>query len=491
MVTLACAPILILGLWGEKVPVGKGFGWDGQVYGRMAMHFEEAVFVEPITSYRVQRLLPSALVHAGLRATAAKPDETSVIRGFIILNTLLIAVSVLLWLRVASSLGLGLRGEWLGFIGLFVNWAVWKQSTYYPVLTDIAAFTLGLAAFSAYLDRRRGSLVVAGLAGAFTWPVALHGAALMLALPRPQATTRSRLPRWMILVVAGAVATGFLAAVLYLYVYRGRATPNIQSTEMASVVRDLAPLSIAAAASFLFVILAGLLGAMRVGGVGEAIRSVSPVGLVLASIPFAIVALAVRALADSAEPVTARSLLAFIALGSITKPFSFFVPHVVYFGPIVLVIALYWRRLCDVAGALGPGVVALVLMTILIAMTSESRLAIFGFPMIVALACRAADPESWTRTQILLVGALSLLYSKVWFPINTQPMEGALLDFPFQRYFMQHGPWMANATYAVHAAIVVLTAALFFVVLPRPARRDVGFATSETARDGSIAVPAS
>ena len=465
MVVLVTVPVLVFGLWGEKVPYGNGLGFDGQVYGRMAMRLRETVLVEPISSYRVKRLLPSAIVHGGLRATGAELHAGAVIRGFVILNAVLLAASVLLWLRIARSLGLGAHGQWLGFIGLFVNWAVLKQSTYYPVLTDVAALTLGLAALAAYLERRRLPLLAIAVAGAFTWPVAVHGTGLMLASPRPQVPGTARLPRWMALLVASATAAAFFAAVVYLYVYRGR-VKVVLGTESATVIGDLAPVSILAAVAFVFVVTLGLASAIRVGTLGAAIRTVSPLGVVLATVPFVVIMLAVRALADFDEGAI-RSLLAIIAIGSIAKPFSFFVPPVVYFGPIIIIIARYWRPFCDVAGSLGPAIPAVILMTILIGMTSESRFYMFGFPIIVAVGCQAASADTWPRRRLILIAALALLYSKVWLTINTRPMEGALLEFPWQWYFMQHGPWMSNITYAIHAGCVALTV-VFLVAILRP-----------------------
>jgi hypothetical protein len=158
MAFLVVAPVLTLGLWGEKVPVGGGLGWDGQVYGAMALDFRGTVLEAPITAYRVQRVLPSALVYAGLRGTGATRDVETVIRGFVVLNTVLLVGCVMLWTSIARALGIGPRGEWLGFVALFVNWAVLKQGTYYPVLTDISAFTLGLVGLHAYLVRGRATL---------------------------------------------------------------------------------------------------------------------------------------------------------------------------------------------------------------------------------------------------------------------------------------------------------------------------------------------
>jgi hypothetical protein len=266
--------------------------------------------------------------------------------------------------------------------------------------------------------------------------------------------------------VAILVSTLFALGLVYLYGYRGRTTPSPQP-DTAHVIRALLPLSAALAVAFIFIVTRGLVGSLRIRSFRGAAHSVSRAGVVLAIAAATIVSMTVRCIADGTDPVTLRSLLGFSTAGSTVKPLAFFVPHVVYYGPVVILVTRYWREFCDAAGTLGLALSAVVMATILIGMTSESRLAIFGFPVIAAIACLAARPDDWSRSQLFAFALVSLAWSKVWLPMRSDVTEASPLVSPLQRYFMQHGPWMANETYGVHAILVLLTIVLLVALLPR------------------------
>jgi len=76
----------------------------------------------------------------------------------IILLTLLAYV----WCLIARELDIGMRGKWLGFVALFVNFAVLKQAGYYPVLTDVPAYALGALTLLFYLKRSTIGLAILG-----------------------------------------------------------------------------------------------------------------------------------------------------------------------------------------------------------------------------------------------------------------------------------------------------------------------------------------
>src|SRR3954451_7690956 len=73
---------------GERIPVGDGFGWDGQLYGSQAKDLFGYLGENPLDKYYVHRILPPALVHFGLRLTCAPRTNGSVIIGFAVLNVI-------------------------------------------------------------------------------------------------------------------------------------------------------------------------------------------------------------------------------------------------------------------------------------------------------------------------------------------------------------------------------------------------------------------
>src|SRR5450759_2625136 len=78
--------VLALGLlnffWGEKVPAGGGFGWDGVLYADMVRNLDSMISGGQLSSYHAQRILPSAIVRSMLLFSEVSMSDTNIIRGF-------------------------------------------------------------------------------------------------------------------------------------------------------------------------------------------------------------------------------------------------------------------------------------------------------------------------------------------------------------------------------------------------------------------------
>ena len=67
---LMTAIIISLGIFnfffGEIVPAGSGFGWDGKVYANITRNLESMISYGQLDDYYAKRILPSALVRSML-----------------------------------------------------------------------------------------------------------------------------------------------------------------------------------------------------------------------------------------------------------------------------------------------------------------------------------------------------------------------------------------------------------------------------------------
>src|SRR5262249_8094898 len=83
----------------EELNCGGGFGMDGQLYGKIAQ--SPSFYFADIKSFYNHRFLPSLFVHFGLRITGVPLTSDAIIRGFIGLNVLNLAMALFLWLQIA------------------------------------------------------------------------------------------------------------------------------------------------------------------------------------------------------------------------------------------------------------------------------------------------------------------------------------------------------------------------------------------------------
>jgi hypothetical protein len=209
--------------WGERMTAHDGLGWDGRFYVDLAKSFETSVFVEKMDSYHTQRIVPSGIVHYSLRLLGMPLDNTHILWAFRIYNLLLLMLCCWFWKRIADELDLSEGGRWLGFMGLFVSFAIMKMGFYYPNMTDITALTLGLAMIHTYMRRQQWGLFAVTLIGAFTWPSIVYGGVLMLLWPRDAKVFDGddEKASGLNILIAGGIALAQLALIGYTYFYRG------------------------------------------------------------------------------------------------------------------------------------------------------------------------------------------------------------------------------------------------------------------------------
>lgn len=457
--------------WGELVPVGNGLGWDGVRYGNWVKNFH---FSE-ISPYYVQRLFPIALIHYALVLLRLPLDDTHIIAAFSICNLLLILLSCLVWILIANVLEISIRGKWLGFAGLFVNFAVLKQAFYYPVLTDIPAFALGLLALYFFLKNNVWALFVITLVAAFTWPIIVCTGVLFLLFPRKPIKATDTKSSLFSITIAGLVTAVYCGSAGYFYFIRRWTTLGYGEE---NVIDSVVYLSLALAMLLLFRAIQQLLSSIEFNSLLSELKSVALVRVILAALIIAIEIIFIltpsgRVGDASGEPHIATMhvlLLAGIALLSIAKPLITLVSHVVYFGPIIILLVLMWKAFSEEIRRQGIGLIAAILLSVFVGMDPESRHSIGAFPVFVPFLVKAADRCGWRSSIYWIFGGTAFLFSKVWFSINSASKSGTPLGVGLQSYFMNHGCYMTMYSYLLQGGVILVAVVMFYYILKRQRR---------------------
>ncbi len=189
-----------------------------------------------------------------------------------------------------------------------------------------------------------------------------------------------------------------------------------------------------------------------------------------------IVAIAARALLLEAFP-SAEQMNTHVArflwhlLGnSVVKPGLFLVAHASYFGPAAVLLLVYSRRVAQAAAAIGPGALLSLFALLALALDTESRRFIYGYPMLVVLLTLALNRLELTASFIAAVGTIGFAASKIWFTLNPGGPGGDPgvdpMRQPLQRMFMHYGPYMSLESYTTQLLwLLVLGAPLAFLAL--------------------------
>lgn len=495
-------------LWAERLMVNNGLGWDGVRYGAWAKHFPQNFFVEGVPEYYVQRILPGAAVHYARRAlltpfyrgeakTAVMEDDRNVILSFDIYNLALLLVAVYTWGLIADLWGLSDRAKWLGFCLLFVNFSVLKHTFYHSVLTDTTAFALGILSFYFFLaDKPLGQLAVI-VAGCFTWPTIPYMSALLYVFPAERRaadatpsveTARGAERRWAT-VAAAALALVALAALLYLTTkdfpertgYYGR---------VLRVDLGLVYLSVAAVPVYLFFCLREAFADGRLFDYAQTLRALRWRRAALVVVVLAAMKLFTKLMAGR-ESIGhwggLREFAGYTFLSALTEPLVFLVAHAVYFGVGVLLVAFFWKPLCESVRGYGVGLRWFLILTALLSINSQSRFMVNAVPVLLMLLVKMLDARGLAWRRVALLAALALLYSKVWYTFNTAPQvdDGTLevlLRFPLQHYFANSGSWMSAEMYYAQGGVILATCAVLYFVLVRRTRGRAARAAAGAAR---------
>jgi hypothetical protein len=459
--------------------------WDASFYTRLARDFYGTL--SQAGPYTIQRILPSAIIYHLFRALSVQPTDENIILGFVLLNALLITLTGYLFALVADELGISRRGKWLGFVGLFFNFAVLKHRLYDPVLTDTSAYATGMLLLYFYLKRKRAGLLISTALGAFVWPTILLQGTLLLAFPRPEASDVlpvatgvrpvSARPFYL---KAGAVAISLLVSLagllLILYVLR------VGVPIVLPVFRPSLPLSIAVVVLYLFYGMKTLLLAGELLNVDHLLSYLAKkrvvLGMASAVLLFVLVKLAQAALTQQAGPNYPVSLYVLTTFWvCVIYPAVFLISHVVYFGPIVLLLLFLRKEVCRLIQEHGLGLWLCAALSLLLSLNSESRQMINFLPVFVVFVARATDDLRWGKAQYWLLAVLSLLLSKAWLrigPLRTEGMTNHEILLSNQLLFMNNGPAMSGRMYVVQGCAVLVVGLVIYYVCIRRGRASRG-----------------
>jgi hypothetical protein len=450
LVLVACAASW---MFGERIGINGGQGWDGMGYTQWARDFWNAVVVKGLTRYHSQRILPSAIVHYALRGTGEALTSPHVIAAFAVLNAVVLAGAAALYAHAAGHLHLSRATTWVGFAALFASFANLKHAPYYPTLTDASAFALGMLLAWGALTRRLWAVWLAGLLGIATWPALPPIAVALLVLPCRDGEPVSR-PRWLAAAAGAIAAVAFCAIAVH---YMRHPVPNVGDDKFAAwVLRGaVLPVSLCAVAAF---VACGLYPLVR----GTPLRWPHVAGSIAAIVLVVVRAIWIAKLGTHGPGPSGAQFICEHALSAIRGPLWGPVHDVVYYGPIIVVAMLHWRQLAAWAARLGAGAAFTLAITVAFAAGSQSRLWNHLVPFLV-LGTLVVTDDRWTRGRALAFAALALAWSKVWFTIGYDRHINWLV-FPNQRYYMHQGPWASNTMYLVHLAAAAVTCAVLVAI---------------------------
>jgi hypothetical protein len=467
--------ILIYGvsyfIFGEIISKGGGFGWDGRSYKVFTQKLYGAIFVTGLDQYYIQRLFVPAFLYIGFKITGISATDINVLWTYRILNLILLLVSVYFYNLIAKELKFKNKVIWLGFCSLIINFAVLKQSFYNPVYLDIPIFTIGIIQFYFYLKNNLTGMIMTAIIGAFTWPTFLYSSLILILLPIKSSSiiyTQKSIKNIILLIVA----ISFSVSGCYLYIFH---LDLLSINGISPINSTLILLSIICLFLFLLLALNPLLKYNKLYDLKSCLGSLRLKNIIIAIIMFSVIYITIH-LQKPNELYNTDLFIMRILLLSITMPLIFLISHIIYFGPVLILMMYYWKNIAGIVHSFGLGLTLFVLFYVLLSINSESRNLINAFPVFIILSMLAINNINIKSQHLISFFCLSLLYSKFWFKLNISEFHddvpGGFQQFPDQTYFMSLGPWMSYDMYLLQGTLVLLTGVLIFYILSRDYKSD-------------------
>ena len=480
---VALAGILAWGsfFFGERVAMRDGLGWDGEIYWSWVKDFPHEIREAGIDSYRIQRIMSSALLHYSFRLLRVAPTIKNTLCGFAALNVMSIMLVAYFWCLIANHLKISLRGKWLGIIGLLLNCSVLKLSGYFPAMIDMQAYACGAAMSYCYVTRRRVGLWMTTMIGAFLWPTQLYVGTILSLFPREldnhteaeasflnrpltdsSGASLSNAPFRLDIIIAAFAA--FYSCVWSLYVCRQITIPLFGGLYP---IKSLLGLSLAISTLFIFLGLRPLLNCRELYGWPKALWPREILWTIGTLLIAASVKYAQACISNRPGYFSFNVYCLVIGIMAVAKPGLFYLSHLVYFGPFWLLAARFWPTICrEIHRQQGIGLTLVVAIGVCHCLDAESRHLVYLVPIVIPYVVKVVERLDWSKNQVMFLTVVSVLCSKCWLYIGGPFVDNANL-FPDQYFWMNVGSFMSDQSYVWQLSCGVVCAVLMSQMLQR------------------------
>jgi hypothetical protein len=483
------SPLIIL-LWGifsfiflPVIPVASGFGWDGVLYGRMALNFQN--MIGHMDTYHSGRIFPAVLIHYILVFLDRPLNLKSVLFSYQLYNLVCLVIGATVWVKITDHLSLRPIAKWIGFIALFINYPVLNLYFYDPILTDVSALLIGILMLYSYLKKSNVLLFVLIILSFFTWPTGIIiGLFIFIYSDIKNKFWENHYNKikqlfWislivipLIILVLGLGNVNSITSFVAEFHLNGRIFEKLKAHNKV-IHYDLNFLlnSVLVCIYFALIYWYILKDFNFLNFIKESFkRKVILKILIFVALIFVLIYIK-RIFYNPTLPTVTPITYAFDAIRlSVRFPLQFFVCNAVYWGPAILLLIIFFKSFIDFLKSHNLSVILGFLFTIIFSINAEGRSITNFYPFIIFVLIQVIDFNKIKNLNffLFLFIAVSLLYSKIWLviqlPASTFPnyIIDDLDKFPMQWHFMNFGLTINSWMYLIHAIVTAILFVLFY-----------------------------
>lgn len=461
--------IYFVNLLGEKFFFYKtGLGIDGTHYGNMLRGLPGSLYNNTIGSYWYQKFFPVIIARLIIEVSGLPIDNPMIVKAFMFIDILCLIASVVVYLLICKFESFSKSKTTLGFVLIFISFAFLKYAPYQPLLTDRVAFLEAMLLLYCYIRNYWfGGLIIAFF-GLFTFPLVIYLSAALLFVVREGAVPAKENRSVKVSALAIAMIPIGLTAWNYFFsyedfsFYRRHDQPSLYwDTAGETLLLILSASTLVVLITYVYRL---ILSRISIGGYIKSIYW----NRVLA---FALLYTAFRAIIffnanDTQGKRSAVDFIEDISHQALVYPAGYFVSHFMFFGSIVVLFVLLFKRFLQNNQA---GLMMLIMVNTFFLISTESREFIYLLPFVAYIVIKnISENFASDRVLLLLVLGVNLLVSLFWFTVNTPEIfdaVGSRLVFPKQRFYMLLGPWRNLYMYLAYAAATAISSSIIILYI--------------------------
>ena len=467
LLPLVILTICIWRIFVAQLPANAGLGWDGVRYYQITA---DGLDSKVIDSYLILRIFPCLLIHVLFELASIAFTPANVILGFKIMNTVLIGLSALMVKNIFSQYKLNPISQLVGFVLVFLNYGVLYFTYYYPVMTDTPAFFLSVALFFFFVRGELTNVFLVGLIGAFTFPVIFPMAFGLLLFSEKKVEYAPVNKVWQ--YTAGAACVAYSVALGWYLIFVKNEITDFTFT--LPINHGMLPLSFLIVALLFFCMPMVLFNKtfLQINYYRSQLSGSKIFAAIALVILFAILRFSLVVNVTS-EYTTLYHQLKVNLFYAFQYPFITVVSHFNYFGCIVLLILLFWKKFSKFISTFGLGIAGSMFVCLFaFCMKPESRALIFFFPWMMILMSLYLGNFNFSKTFYLLILVINFAAAKLWlfFDYNMEKqllLKDGTFDFPNQWFMMHLGIWMSEYVWLWLCIAVAVSLLLFIFSLYR------------------------
>jgi hypothetical protein len=460
-------------LLSEKTDIKGGFGWDGSIYGSWVRDFPNILF-KKLDSYYIVRVFPSFCVNILMRIFMGlfkiKLTDNNIILCWQLYNFIMILISILLSIRISNLLNFNTKAKLFVISLLFINLYMLKIYIWNPVLTDITALSLTLSLFYSYLKHKYWLLFLISVIGFFTWPTFIFLCAILFIFPVSINENITKkfykfLNNDILYVIIGIL---FIVIMIYLFIhyffYYNLDYDNPES-HYASPMKSLVILSLLFVLAYLIYAYIFMISKTKLFTllyyyldykfwIRISITIIMLFGLFLLK----------RYMKSGIKNIHDLDFYLAVTFNlSLIRPLNNLVSHLIWFGPVFLLILYYIKDIINKMISNGNvGIIILMFMGTIMSINPESRVLLTFIPILCFYLVLVLK-EQISSKQIIVIVISQLIFSKIWYKFNWGDAQhwSNPLKFPEQHYFMNAGPWTSHQMFLINCVVSIIFIFIF------------------------------